>query len=269
MKKSVILNFFHLFLFTLFLAACTPNTSFPRSKAFYINDRAGALLTSTEYFIYALSNELSEEFSATETWREKELDGSQIVVATHLGAPGSIDTTAIYNDWGIGRHNLGMLFMLYFENGAAEYEYTYLGMTREIGSKMSGFIAMSRLESIFINTFEANFNSGVHAGSYDYALMSFYYHVINEVLVEVYNHNTFNPLVALDDYEIEMYESYYYDIPRDTSSSLELPWWAYLIIILLFILFGGGGTLGYVISVRGGGGTNVGGGSSHGYKHTR
>lgn len=252
----------------LFLTSCT-KTPYPRSKAFYINDQAGALLSSTEYYIYNYSRLLAESDSQTSTAKSANINGTQVVVATHMGEPESLNTTMLFNEWGIGENDMGLLLMLYFTpNPDDEYIPIYGGMTREIGAKLSAYISMFRLEEIFINTWENPRFASVHRADYDYKLMYFYVNVLEEIYREVYN-TTFNSERILDNYEVDQYETFYNNIPRGNANPYVIKWWFYVLIAGGIVLLTATGGLSYLLVSASSPGYRGGGGRSKGYRYTR
>lgn len=252
----------------LFLTSCA-KTPYPRSKAFYINDQASALLSSTEYYIYSYSRLLAETDSQTSAAKNAKINGTQVVVATHMGAPDSLDTTTLFNEWGIGENDMGLLLMLYFApNPDDEYIPTYIGMTREIGAKLASYISMFRLEEIFISTWENPIFNTVHRDDYDYKLIYFYVHVLEEIYREVYK-TSFNSERVLDNYDIDQYESFYRNVPRGDANPYTIKWWFYVVIVGGILVLAATGGLSYLLVSAGGPGHRGGGGRSKGYRYTR
>jgi len=258
------------FVFTsLLLSSCVSVNSFPPSNAFYINDQASALLSSTQYLIYYYSSELYEVGSQKDEHKNQKINGAQVVVATYMGEPETINTTEIFNKWQIGENDMGLLLMLYFaSNPNDELIPIYLGMTREIGSQLSGFISMTQLEDIFINTWENPIFETMHREDYDYKLAFFYLNVLEEIYTRVYNNSTFDSEALMDSYDRNQYNSYYNSIPQGYQNSLNIKWWVWVLISIGVLFLIGTGSFGWVLfssqsSHRGGGG------KSQGYKYTR
>lgn len=255
----------------LLLSSCTYST-FPASKAFYINDSAQALLTSTQYYIYANSKILHDVDSQYPEDKANKINGTQVVVATHMGGLDSIDTTAIYNEWGIGQNDMGILLMLYFSpNPTDPLIPNYVGMTREIGPKMSEYISMARLEQIFMDTWENSIFQTVRINDYDFKLAAFYTAILEEIYTVVYNYSSFPYSEMLDEYADIQYESYYNAIPKGTVLPLKLAWWVWVLIgvgILILILTGRFWMV-LLFAIGRGGGSTGGGGKSQGYRYTR
>ncbi len=252
----------------LFLTSCT-KTPYPRSKAFYINDQASALLSSTEYYIYSYSRLLAETDSQTSAAKSMGINGTQVVVATYMGEPGALDTTTLFNEWGIGENDMGLLLMLYFApDPDDEYIPIYRGMTREIGAKLANYISMFRLEEIFVDTWENPMFDTVHRLDYDYKLMYFYVHVLAEIYQEVYA-TSLNSERIIDNYEIDQYESFYSKVPRGNANPYIIKWWFYVVIVGGIVLLAATGGLSYLLASASGPGHRGGGGRSKGYRYTR
>lgn len=267
MQKGIkTLKFVLVFLLSL-ITGCNSRNNFYASNAFYINDKAGALMSSTRYLVYAYSSALYDEDSQTKDFKDQKINGTQIVVATHLGNKEDLDTTAIFNDWKIGANDMGILLMLYFSAGAEEYDFNYSGITMEIGEQMAGFISMQQLNDTYdlaVQNAEAKV-----PGSYDYMLASFYIDVLNLVYSNVYNIDTFDASALKTSYEEHMYDSYIDLLPKETFNIRSVKWWGYLIIALIIIFLFTSRywwmLLGYFLPTRGKGG----GGRSGGYRYTK
>lgn len=256
---------------SLFVLSSCAAPVLPRSNAFYINDQANALLSSTEYLIYSSAKELYDRDSQKPEYKNTKINGTQVVVATYMGAVNSLDTTELFNKWQIGDNDMGLLLLLYFApNPADEYIPLYLGMTREIGAKLANYISMFRLEEIFVETWESDYFLTAHREDYDYKLALFYTTVITEIYTKVYNSDAYDGESQMDNYALNQYESYYNYIPKGNAFELNLPWWIItLIIIGVVVLFFTGG-LSWLFYFRYGGSGNKGaGGRSKGYKYSR
>ncbi len=268
MKTQKLATFLSFSLSTLLLiSGCTKKDSFPASNAFYINDQAGALLSSTEYLIYATSLNLYENTSQTSAAKEAKISGAQIVVATALAPLDSLPSTDIFNTWGIGDNDMGLFLLLYFApNEEDEYFPTYLGMTMEIGEQMSGHLSMARLTDIRAETWD---NSGLYSDDYDTKLVHFYLGIVDEISEKVYL-ASFSHESKLEWYEENRYASFSDYIPSGNVSEAPLPWWAIVLIVLaLLLLTGASPLLSLLLTNSGGSGHKGGGGGSRGYKTTR
>lgn len=258
----------HIVLATLlFLTSCT-RAYIPASNAFYVNDMANALLSSTKYYVYANSKNLHDVDSQTKAFKDAKISGTQIVVATYLGGLDTLNSTTIFNEWQIGDNDMGIFLLLYFaENPDDKYTPIYRGMTREIGAKMAGYISMFRLEQIFNETWENPVYATVHINDYDYKLIDFYSAILNEVYTKVYGYSSFAKTALLDDYAANQYESFYDYIPKGNTPRIRFSWWFYVLIgVGAVALFGGGG---FLFTLLPGTHSSGGGGKSRGYKYTR
>lgn len=261
-------KFFLVFL-AIFLTSCT-NAGFYQSNAFYINDRAGALLSSTEYLIYTYSKNLDQKDSQVQAFRDQKLNGTQLVVATHLGEPDSIDTTAIFDKWKIGSNDLGFLIMLYFEESPTEaYLFNYLGMTWEISDTLSGYISMTRVEQIYQATWNSSATQNNHPGDYDYWLADFYVGVLKEIYLEVYGYTSFADDDIMEAYENDQYESFYAYLPDESFNIHAIPWYVYVLGVIILILILSGRWWYVLIFFRVPGSNRGGGGRSGGYRYTK
>ncbi len=252
----------------LLVSGCAKKDAFPASNAFYINDQAEALLSSSKYLIYATSLNLYENTSQTSAAKEGKTNGAQVVVATALAPVDSLPSTDIFNEWGIGDNDMGLFLLLYFAPSEDdEYSKEYLGTVFEIGSQMAGHISMSRLISIFDATWPT---SGLSAADYDTKLVNFYLEVVEEISEKVYLNTSFSPSQKLEWYEENKYESFFNFIPSGTVAAKGLPWWAVLLIILGALVLTGTSPLLSLLLGNGSGTTHKGGGgSSRGYKTRR
>lgn len=73
---------------------------------------------------------------------------AQVVVLTYKGAVGDINTTEIFNNWGIGKNDLGLLLVLFWEE--LNEEMHYKEMIVEIGNKMSEYLSAFSLPSCLV-----------------------------------------------------------------------------------------------------------------------
>lgn len=260
-------KFFIVFL-VAFLTGCS-SPGFYQSNAFYINDRAGALLSSTEYLIYTYSKDLDKVDSQTKEYRDQKLNGLQFVVATYLGEPDSVDTTAVFNKWKIGTNDLGFLILLYFEKSATEeYTFNHLGMTWEISDTLSSYIPMIRVEQIYQATWNSPATQQNHPGDYDYWLADFYVGVLKEIYLEVYDYASVDDVGIMEAYENDQYVSFYKYLPSESFNIHAVAWYYYVlgVIVLILIL---SGRWWVVLFFNFPGRNSGGGGRSGGYRYTR
>lgn len=251
----------------LLLVGCK-TVNIPASNAFYINDMANALLSSTKYYIYANSKALHDVDSQNQTFKDSKISGAQVVVATYNGPLNSLNSTTIFNEWKIGENDMGVFLLLYFaDNPADEYLPTYLGMTWEIGAKMAGFISMFRLNEIFSETWDDPLLENVLKTDYDYRLMTFYSGILNEIYTKVYRYAPLAQNELLADYKLHQYDSFYNFLPKGNAPRVVFHWSFYVLLSFAAItLFG---VSGLVVSFRTQSKSAGGGGKSRGYKYTR
>lgn len=252
------------------LAACNSNV-FYQSNAFYINDSANALLSSTQYLIYLYSKELDLVDSQTKEYRDNRINGTQVVVATYLGEPDSVDTTEIYNNWKIGNNDLGFLLFVYFEaSNTEEYAFNYLGMTWEIGDNLSSYISMTRVEQIYQETWNSPSVQTNHPGDYDYWLTAFYVGILQEIYLKVYEYTSFAYTVIMDNYEENQYNSYFNSFPKGNNITYNFPWYVWVIIAIIGLILILSGKWWYLLFfISPGSSHHGGGGSSGGYRYTK
>ncbi|VEU82462.1 hypothetical protein [Acholeplasma hippikon] len=164
------------------LSACQqPYTSLNQpTSEFYINDAAGALLQSTKWYIFSNGQYYYEDTMTYEGIEDDELRGIQIVVATHLGAVGSIDTTAIFNSYGVGGNDLGIMIFLFFEeiNGTKVYKE----MVFEIGTRMSTYLSAFEADMLI----EEYFNDPT-LDDIDERIVNLYFELIANSAYKIYN----------------------------------------------------------------------------------
>ncbi|MFA5442652.1 MAG: hypothetical protein WC286_02050 [Bacilli bacterium] len=137
------------FFLLTFLSACqgSPKPHIRETEEFYINDRSHILLGSTKWTIYAYSEELYED-SQEQEYKDQGINGAQVVIATYVGQVGDFSTTELFNSWGIGENNMGILLVLFFQEGESEYEYVYQETVYELGLGMMGYISAFRMDAL-------------------------------------------------------------------------------------------------------------------------
>ncbi len=248
------------FLLTL-LSACqgSPKPHIRETEEFYINDRSHILLGSTKWTIYAYSEELYED-SQEQEYKDQGINGAQVVIATYVGKVGDFSTTELFNSWGIGENNMGILLVLFFQEGESEYEYVYQETVYELGLGMMGYISAFRMDALATEYFD---DPAISATDYDQRLISLYFGIIQEVYLSVYVYDSYDYQSFIDEYEDVKYDSF---IPLPSDYEREpLPVWAWVLIaigILLLGVFPGKYIFPYLFSAfssgRGGGGRSGG-----------
>lgn len=276
-------NHFKKFIFVILLtilSACQfgPEGTFPASRAFYVNDQAEVLLSSSRFFIYSYSTDLYED-SLDEKYKNQQIDGAQVVFATYNGFPGEIDSTKLFNHWKIGKNDMGLLIILFFTPGIGDEGATYNGMNINIGSKLSGYLSASHAEQIAQETFddlptikgllqaEMYDTVLISDNNYDFRMMSFYYGLMEFIYLNIYDYNSYDYMSFIVQYYNNQYNSFVDKMPKE-GGILSLPVWIIIGVIVLLILFGGGRFIWPLIySLIGG--NSGGGGKSRGYQYTR
>jgi len=216
----------------IILSTCTPTTNIvlTPSKLFYINDQDRVLLNATSWSIFTYGEELYEDSKASDI--PNIIRGSQVVVLTYLGDSSQINSTEIFNNWGIGENDMGILIILFFTQ--AEDSYTYDSMLFEIGSQMSTFLSAFAANDLITLYFD---DPSIPSFDYDARLMNLYYGVLSYIYLNVYDYNSYNH---------QSYMNAYYDIQYEYINPLpgnvELPFYTspiFWIIVVSTILFGG------------------------------
>lgn len=249
----------------LLTACATPYQSLNNpTPEFYINDAAGALLQSPKWYIFSNGKKYYDDTMLSEDIDDN-LRGTQIVVATHLGPVGSIDTTAIFNHYGVGKNNLGiMIFLFYHET---EEEKIFDELVVEIGTQMSTYLSAFEASQMV----DVYFYDETLLGDHQAGLISLYYELIELTAQRIYGWHpdyTYNTYLHLDDY---LEEQYVFSKPLPSEESawgFQMDTWqVILIIVLAVILFGTGGRwfVPIILSMLGGSSNRGGGGQSGGY----
>lgn len=229
--KRVILVGLFVFAITI-LSACTPTTNnvLSPSKLFYINDQNRVLLNATSWSIFTYSEELYEDSKASDI--PSNIQGSQVVVLTYVGDSSQISSTEIFNSWGIGENDMGVLIILFFTQTGDSY--TYDSMIFEIGSQMSTFFSAFAANDLITTYFD---DPLIPSFDYDSRLMNLYYGVLSYIYLNVYDYSSYNH---------QSYMDAYYDVQYDYISPLpgnvEPPFYTspiFWIILVATILFGG------------------------------
>ncbi len=227
-KNLALLSFI---LLLLFLTSCTKSNTLQQTDEFYINNHAEVLLNSTKWIIFSYSYELYEDSSYPE-YQENKIDGAQAVVLTYKGAVGDINTTEIFNNWGIGKNDLGLLLVLFLEE--LNEEMHYKEMIVEIGNKVSEYLSAfeaSNMVDLYFNT------SYIHESDIDLRLISLYFAFLEFIYLNVYEYTSYDYYSFYDEYVDIQYEYFGLLPSEETSFFSNLPIWAWILIILA-ILFG-------------------------------
>ena len=231
----------------------TKNTDrIPRPTSdYYVNDYANQLSSAVEGTIIANAERLYED---TQDLTD---GGTQIVFATFavddLADIANYDKTDIYRAWKIGKNDMGVLVLYFFQKDTSEF----LEVQVELGYSMEQYLPPSMIGNILDETIMAT-------EDIDYGTA----HLLFEILYEVYG-NAYGDYFYPFNYDMEEYQLYLdnYEGSNSGISSIEMGYISYILspysslgskifygFILLF-LFGLGG--GFVIR-RGGGGSSGG-----------
>lgn len=256
-RKSIlfILGFFVL----LVLIGCSRKpkyTYFGPSLEFYINDKADAFLRYTQWNIYINGESLYEE-SLVDKFIPENIKGAQVVVLTQdINAP-SIDTTRLFNEWGIGKNNMGILLVLYFSTDNELPEF--VSITSNIGLGMMGYLSVFELNDMI----DTHFFPELENSNYELATLVLYHEIIGFIYTEIYGYTSYT-------YNYDTFVERLYDMmePLPSENSLnrglfglvlfnDFPLWLFILIVLFIP------TLGYIgFSItgksRGGGGRSIG-----------
>lgn len=245
-----------------FLTACqgSPESHIRATEEFYINDRSHILLGSTKWTIYAYGEELYED-SQEQEYKDQNISGAQVVVTTYAGQVGDFSTTDLFNSWGIGENDMGILLVLFFEKGAEEYEYNYKETVYEIGYRMSGYVSATRMDQLVTEFFD---DPHIPTFDYDERLISLYFGIMQELYLNVYDYDSYNYQSFRNEYTLNKYEEF--DLLPSDYEKEPLPTWAWILIAvgIIFIgIFPGRYILPFIFSAFTGG--RGGGGRSGGY----
>lgn len=266
MNKKLILSnlkYLLLILITLLLVSCQKKqkyTYFGPTEEFYINDRAGALLSYTKWNIFINGESLYVD-SLEDPEIPNSIRGAQVVVLTLLEKDEFVDTTTIFNEFGIGKNDMGIFLVLIFSEGEEFLELK--SITLEIGSNMMGYFSMFDMTTLI----NEHFFDPIWNDNYDIQLLVLYHEIIGKIYTDIYGYNSYT--YNTDIFYEELYE-YYGLLPSEKKGVdlfgliyLDIPLWLF-IVILLIIPSTLGGIFGFKSFIN-----RSGGGSSLGYKFTR
>lgn len=194
------------------------------TEAFYINDFADALLLSTQWYILSNSEGLYED-SMTADFINDDDRGAQVVVVTILGQKGSLDTVDLFNEWGVGKNDMGFMMILYFKEGPdyplyQDYEFIW-------GRHFETFASVTPGELVLL------WNATFNAINFEAGFMHFYFELMSRIYVDIYGYSSYT--YDLNDYLDEQYDSFP-PIPNETESTIEL--WVIVLYIVIFIVLG-------------------------------
>ena len=242
------------------LTACQggPSSPIKETEEFYINDRSSILLGSTRWTILDCGEQLYEDSRAQE-YQDQQISGAQFVVTTYVGQAGDFNTTELFNAWGIGENDMGLLLVLYFDRN--NEEFAYRETVYEMGLKMMGHFSAFRMDTLVTEYFD---DPDIPVFDYDQRLISLYFGILQELYLQVYGYDSYDYQGFMDEYKLTKYDDFPL-LPSDSERD-PLPVWAWILIgaaVLLFGVFPGRFILPLLVSVFTGG--RGGGGRSGGY----
>lgn len=243
------------------LVACK-SSKLPRpTSEFYVNDFANALSFATKDNIVYYSEVVYED-----TKKIEEIGGTQIVFATFLLndklSITDIDITDLYRKWRIGKNDMGILTVLFFEQNASE-ELVLVESVIEVGYRMEQYLTAGEMGRLL----DATVNSPEYQDDYDLAVAKLFFEYLIIVTDEIYP-DFYEPFTYdLDEFIIERANSYdfdysYGDVPMSFFYYLFSPYssiFEKVILGLFFVaIFGVGGGGIFIKRNRGGGGSSGG-----------
>lgn len=245
---------------TLLLVSCQTSDvkTLTPNELFYIHDDDHILLNATQWTIFDYGVELYNDSRSDDI--ESSIRGSQVVVVATYELESNLDSTTLFNAWGIGENDMGILIILFFTKNGEDSVVS--NVLVEIGAKMSSYIsafeASNLLDTYFYDPTVPDFN-------YDLKFMQFYFKLLEKIYLDIYDYSLYDYDSFIDEYLVNQYE-YFGSIPR--SQTFEFTWETVLWILLGIIVFGFGGTLTYIFPLfifrglkspfRGGGGRSFG-----------
>lgn len=249
-------------LLTIVLSACSPKAALKKTNAFYINDSAGALLSSTRYYIYHYSKLLYEETNENASAISNKTNGTQIVVATKVGTEGVEFASDLLNAWGVGKNDMGLLLVLSFTPEGGFFNFNHMDVA--IGDKMSTFLTAFTAEGLAQTYFD---DPLIASSNYDLKLINYYFALMGEILDKAYGATSFNGASLVENYIEDEYEYFGHLMPSEKEP---IAWWVWVVAILAIVLFGSS-PLFYrlLFSLLGGGSNSGGGGRGRGYTFRR
>lgn len=245
MKKGWIL-----ILFLVVLIGCHKSKLPEPTDSFYVNDYADALMPYTEREIVGYNRYLYEVYGEI-----------QIVYATFLVETPeemeSIDKTELFRHWKIGKNDMGLLVLLYFQKEMIENieSRTLVGYAFEVGYRLEPLYTPIVLSDIADQTL-LNPN---HYDIADLMVMHLNYELLNLAYESLYNESPIS--YDMDDYFEELMNAPY--VPDNDLwdflwiiSLLDQGFWGYVILGGFVLL---GGSFG-IMKIKGGGGSSGGAG---------
>ncbi len=238
-KIVIILSLLFLFYLTPHIEAKKYSTLNP-SSAFYVHDDNYALLTATQYQIFYSSTNLYEN---SLTVSDKKIQGAQVVVVT-LDENSLINTTTLFNEWEIGKNNMGLLLVLYYDFSDEVPQLTSISF--EAGTQMLNYITAFDFRLLYDEFVEPFMD--------EISIMQLYYEILSHLYTHVYPEFSFS--YDLDGYIDIMYD--YFKLPLSVQSKKDqVPIWLIITIVILVPSLGLGSFF-TIKSLKGGGGKSIG-----------
>src|SRR5690554_857779 len=220
-------------LFILTLSACTSNknTSLEPSKLFYIHDQDHILLNATSWTIFNYANELYLDSKADDI--PSNIQGAQVVVVAYIGDESTYNTTEIFNNWGIGENDMGILITVLFskEDDTINYE----NILFEIGTTMSGYLSAFSANQLITDYFN---DPLIPEYDYDARIISLFHGVLSYIYLNIYDYTSYNHTSYMDAYYEVQYD-YIAAIPKYEFYEGWFSSYWFWIIFAVIILSGG------------------------------
>lgn len=232
LEKRIIIVWMMIVL-SIFLTGCQPasDSILEPSKLFYVHDNSHTLLNATSWSVFNYGEALYKD-SNNDAIPEF-IQGSQVVVLTHVGDSSDIKSTEIFNHWGIGKNNMGILIILYFSKDGDSYIFD--NILFEIGQQMSEYLSAFEANNLITDYF---YDPSIPTYDYDARLISLYHGVLSHIYLNVYNYTSYNHQSYMDGY-YEIQYDYIRAIPKATFYDDIFGNYWFWIIVGLTILFGG------------------------------
>lgn len=250
MFKRVLLVFISSLMVVL-LVGCnkTKYTYYKPTKEFYINDYAKVFLRFAKWDIYTNGKSLYET-SIEDDKVPKTIEGAQIVVLTAKENDDPLFSNIIFNEWKIGKNDMGILIILLFDDAD-----NLVSVTVELGLMMMTYLSMIEVDEMLDDYL---FNS-YWDGDFEIGLLVLYHELIGFVYTEIYDYNSYTYDL---DYLIDNQYETYFSLPSEERGILSLMdnhFWLFILIFLFFpSLLGLLGFMNFSKRSKGGGGKSLG-----------
>ncbi len=183
----------------------------------------------------------------------------QIVVGTYDKAD-FIDSTKIFNTYGVGKNNLGILLLMGYQK--VNDEYVFSDLLFEIGTKMSTYLSAFEMSGLITAQF---YNYG-DPDDYDMKIVNLYYELIELTAIKIYDYDQnalYNNFLNSEDYYFDQYQI---TKKLDSEKFSLLSFQAFILVFAILIFIGSSGfniatfiltSIG-ISSAKGGGGKSAG-----------